>query len=296
MSVPNIFIRELIGLGKVGVLGVGDLASPDSQMYPAQTPGPTGINDLHDPARSKGATLLMSHPAGIAKQTSQIKTKLAGAKAPALPLACAPDALPVPMPSPPLLSDTDYQAAANTLKCEVAAIKAVAAVESAGGGFLSDGRPKILFEAHIFGKLTQHVFDADYPSVSAPNWETGKKYYQRGSAEYSRLELAYPLNPSAALSSASWGKFQIMGFNFSSAGYADVLAFVRAMYESEEKHLDAFVSFLGSCKLDQAIRTKAWDTFAAGYNGANYKENNYDAKLAEAYVRFSPKVVASTKK
>jgi N-acetylmuramidase len=49
-----------------------------------------------------------------------------------------------------LIQESDYQAAAQSLGCEVAAVKAVAAVESAGHGFLPNGKPKILFEAHIF--------------------------------------------------------------------------------------------------------------------------------------------------
>ena len=39
-------------------------------------------------------------------------------------------------------------AKANNL--EPAAIKAVVVVESGGNGFISDGKPKLLFEGHIF--------------------------------------------------------------------------------------------------------------------------------------------------
>ena len=50
----------------------------------------------------------------------------------------------------PKLTIKDYQKAAKELNCEVAAIRAVAEVESLKGGFLPDGRPKILFERHVF--------------------------------------------------------------------------------------------------------------------------------------------------
>ena len=45
------------------------------------------------------------------------------------------------------LDDAAIASAANKLGCEVAAVRAVVDVES-GGGFLPDGRPKILFERH----------------------------------------------------------------------------------------------------------------------------------------------------
>jgi hypothetical protein len=52
------------------------------------------------------------------------------------------------------LSDTDINATAANLNCEVAVVEAVCDVESGGGGFLPDGRPKILFEAHAFHNAT----------------------------------------------------------------------------------------------------------------------------------------------
>jgi hypothetical protein len=51
---------------------------------------------------------------------------------------------------PDLLNDNDFQEAATLLNCDVPAIKAVAEVESAGDGFLSDGRVKNLFEGDKF--------------------------------------------------------------------------------------------------------------------------------------------------
>ena len=92
----------------------------------------------------------------------------------------------------------------------------------------------------------------------------------------------------AALNSASWGRFQIMGFNHSACGYKTVIGFVRAMYESEGKQLDAFVAFLKSSKLASALREKRWADFARGYNGSGYAANKYDEKLKIAYEKFKP--------
>ena len=52
------------------------------------------------------------------------------------------------------LTAADFARAAKNLNVEIAAIRAVAEVEAAGAGFLPDGRPAILYEAHVFHKET----------------------------------------------------------------------------------------------------------------------------------------------
>ncbi len=55
------------------------------------------------------------------------------------------------------LAEKDLIDLAKELKVEVAAVKAVYEVESSGRGFLTSGKPKILFEGHIFWKrLKKH--------------------------------------------------------------------------------------------------------------------------------------------
>jgi hypothetical protein len=182
----------------------------------------------------------------------------------------------------PLAAD-DFRRAAGLLDCEVAAIQAVSEVESSGGGFQRDGRPKILFEAHIFSRRTGRAFDATHPDISSPQWD--RSLYQRGEKEYPRLLRAMALNRQAGLESASWGRFQIMGFNHKLAGYDGVEPFVAAMFGSEGKHLDAFVQFLKSTRLDAPLREHRWADFAKGYNGANFAVHRYDVKLRDAYER-----------
>lgn len=48
------------------------------------------------------------------------------------------------------LSWQEIVAAAAQINIEPCALQAVCNVESSGSGFLSSGRPKILFEGHIF--------------------------------------------------------------------------------------------------------------------------------------------------
>jgi peptidoglycan hydrolase-like protein with peptidoglycan-binding domain len=189
--------------------------------------------------------------------------------------------IPLVLPAPPQLVMTDYQAVANAIGCEVAAVRAVVSVEAAGSGFYSDSRPKILFEAQWFGDLTNDDYDDDYPSISSPVWN--RNLYIGGVGEWDRLYLACTLDRIAAMKSASWGLGQVMGFNYKAAGYGDVETFVRDMHLSEGKQLMAMFNFIKSNGLDRALIRKDWATFALGYNGESYRVNAYDQKLQDSY-------------
>ena len=187
------------------------------------------------------------------------------------------------------LTDEDYERAAKRLGCDVAAIKAVAAVESRASGFLPDGRPVILFERHIFRRqLIQNGGNTAALEASRPDLVNRRPGgYIGGAAEHERLEDAAAINRDAAIKSCSWGKFQIMGFNWRATGNATLQRFVNAMYRDEGAHLDAFVAFLFAEGLDDELVRHDWSAFAERYNGPAYKKNKYDAKLAVAYKRFA---------
>lgn len=184
------------------------------------------------------------------------------------------------------LSDEDFEKAAESLDCEVAAVKAVSEVESAGSGFFASGPPCILFEAHIFSKYSDRKFDESHPEISSRKWD--RSLYIGGEKEYERLQEAMMLDRRAALKSASYGRYQIMGFNHAAAGYDDVETFVRDMFFAERFHLFAFVSFIKSNpKMHNAIQELDWATFARYYNGPAYAENRYDEKLLSAYQKYA---------
>lgn len=185
------------------------------------------------------------------------------------------------------LTEADYKAVAKKFNIEVATLKAVVSVESGGSGFFSDGTPKILFEAHIFSRLTGHRYDKTNPNISSYFWN--KKLYKGGTYENARLGEACKLNRNAGLQSASWGLFQIMGFNYAVCGFKTLQAFINAMYKSEAEHLKAFCNFIRNKKIDGYLRNKNWARFAFFYNGAGYLLNRYDSKLKAAYEQFRPK-------
>jgi hypothetical protein len=180
------------------------------------------------------------------------------------------------------LANQDFTDAANIINCEVAAIKAVAEVESRGGGFLDNGEPIILFERHIFSRRTNHLFDKTHPDISNP--KAGG--YGKTAEQHERLARAVKLNRNAALMSASWGMFQIMGFNYSLCGFSSLQEFINAMYSSERNHLLAFVEYIRQASLGDELRDRKWTDFARKYNGPDYAKNNYDTKLAAAYKKY----------
>jgi len=185
------------------------------------------------------------------------------------------------------LSEADFKAAADQLGVELATVKAIAEVESTDSAFLTSGDPVILFEAQIFSSQTGGEYDTDHPNISAPVWDR-TLYGKSGQHQHTRLDEAIELDETAALKSASWGMFQIMGFNHGKAGYDTVQEFVGAMEESESKQLGAFVNFVESnSNMVKALQEKDWASFAYSYNGAGYKANAYDTKLEDAYNRHS---------
>lgn len=177
------------------------------------------------------------------------------------------------------LNDDDFTYAAQTIGCEPAAIKAVSKVESGHSGF-TDGKPTILFESHEFHKETSGKYDDDHPGISTSTWV--HNYGPAGQHQYDRLAEAMQLDREAALKSASWGKFQVMGMNFESAGYDNVDAFVADMCESEAYQLDAFVAFCQNDGIDRFLIEKNWSGFALHYNGPG-QVDAYAEKIKAAY-------------
>ena len=167
---------------------------------------------------------------------------------------------------------------------------AVKEVESAGKGFLAPNKPVILFEGHIFWSQLKDrgINPEDHlegnEDILYPKWT--KEHYKGGIAEYDRLERAKQIDEEAAVCSASWGLFQIMGFNHKVCGCETVQDFVTAMSENEGRHLDLFASFVRNNSLVQYLRDKDWAGFARRYNGPAYAENRYDEKLSAAYEKF----------
>ena len=191
----------------------------------------------------------------------------------------------------PTITDANLQRLAKKFDIEPEVIKAVQKIESSGNGYLSDGRPKILFERHVFWKRLQEkglnpsLYQKGNEDILSPN---SGGYGQGGANQWARLERAMKINKEAALESASWGDFQILGMNYKKAGYNSVNAFVNAIKNPKPTtNLEAFLNFCNNKKPSLLIylrgKNKNWAAFAKGYNGAGYKKNQYDTKLQKEY-------------
>ena len=184
-----------------------------------------------------------------------------------------------------LLNDAFITQKALENELSPAAVKAVIKVESRGRGFNREKEPLILFEGHIFWKelkksgftpsdLVEGNEDIIYP-------HSDYKYYNR--PQYPRLEKAKAIDLEAGLKSASYGMFQVMGFNYELAGFESVEDMVDSLSQSEENQLEAFINFLKNTACYDDLKAKDWASFARHYNGSMYKRNQYDRKLEKAY-------------
>jgi len=223
-----------------------------------------------------------------------------------------------PEPARKKLVEQDFIDAAKLLSkpnkpCLVNAIKAVAQVESAGDAFGANGLPVILWERHKFDKYLVEIGKPGVPraemialrdNLRATQPElclnVGKVYrstynknpakykptdlYSGGAAEWAFMERGRKYSDTAALMSASFGMFQIMGFNYQLAGFTSVQAFAEAMKIGEREHLLAFVNFIKSnAALWNALLALDWEEFARLYNGAGYKQFAYHTRMGDAF-------------
>lgn len=216
------------------------------------------------------------------------------------------------------ITKQDIELAAQELKCDASLIYAIARQESGHSSFIKIGDcivPAILYERHWFRKLTKPTkstpspYEEKYRDICGPAYhkttrqKAGEKtvlidvmtgdiaqpddiYGPPALPQYKRLVKAYRLNKSAALKSCSWGKFQIMGFNYKIAGYSDVFAFVNGMCSGEPAHIKAFLKLAkNSAVLLEGLRTKNYEKIAEGHNGKDWK--NINKEYASNIEKFS---------
>jgi len=189
------------------------------------------------------------------------------------------------------LADADITDAATDLDLAPEIVRAVYKVESSGRGFV-DGFPKTLFEGHVFWKQLRK-YGLDPARLVAGNRDIlypygTRDYYGNAIKERDRLTRAQLIHSAAALESASWGLFQIMGYHWSDLGYKSIDEYVNCMKLHEREHLKAFCKFIKirtfrNKPLVDVLRDQEWANFAYAYNGAGYRANAYDDKLEAAF-------------
>jgi hypothetical protein len=96
----------------------------------------------------------------------------------------------------------------------------------------------------------------------------------------------------AALESASYGRFQVLGQNYPNLGLANAKEYISKLAKSERDQLEAFEGFVRANGLVDELQRKDWTAFASRYNGPGYAANRYDEKMAEAYARLKATPIA----
>lgn len=184
---------------------------------------------------------------------------------------------------------------------EPAALHAVLAVETGGIGFSpTTGLLLIQFEpvwfkrslhaarlAEINAALAAHPASPAQVALAAHWHVVLANGVGEQPAERAAFAAATAIDAHAALLGTSFGIGQIMGLNYEACGYASVEAMVSAFQASIDNQFRGMVAFIaGKGPLHRALQTKDWAHVAYYYNGAAYKENDYDTKLKNAYLRF----------
>lgn len=205
-----------------------------------------------------------------------------------------------------------YKAVAKEIDRDVASFtalaKAIAGVESRKEGFTPNGNVTLLFERHVFKKqlldqvtkntdavtLINSHYDVNLNGTTAEvisfvesrnpdicNSKPGG--YLVGIKEQERFNLAVKINPIAATNSASFGLYQIMGFNAPLCGYSTGYKMMLAFMDTEYTHLLALAKFLEANKvIYHYLKNRDYNNIAKIYNGPAYAKNNYHIKISNA--------------
>jgi peptidoglycan hydrolase-like protein with peptidoglycan-binding domain len=181
------------------------------------------------------------------------------------------------------LDDIDIPRIGATIGVGEDEIHAFMDVEAAGAGFDSQGRPKMLFEPHVFYRNLSGTkrSTAVRLGLAYPTW---KRNYPADS--YPRLIKAMAIDETAALKAASWGLGQVLGENYAMIGYLSPQEMVFDFMADEEAHLKAIVAFLIKSGIADDLKAHRWSTVARVYNGAGYRANDYDGKMARAFAKW----------
>jgi len=184
------------------------------------------------------------------------------------------------------ISEHDWQSAAKELGVNnTASLKAIHKQESAGAGFLKDGRSKILFERHYMYRLLKQrgyskaklsELEELYPNIINTNPQQ-KGTYGTYPAQYDKMKIAESINVDAALQSASYGSMQVMGTNYKGL-YKTPTDMYNAQQYSSLEQLKFFIHEVKTLhpNLAKELNAKDWEGVAGDYNGKMWRKTNPD--------------------
>lgn len=253
------------------------------------------FNDASAFAKTNNCAPMREHiqryPAGVLAAAAQVVVAACAQSAATVPAATPARRLPLNYLDRLIarniapLTDADYAAAAQRLGVEPEVIKAVVLTESGPQqtGFAADGRMLVLFEPHIFSRLTNRRYDVSHPTVSWPSWDPSK-YPRNQEGRWLQLKEAFALDQQAALSATQFGIVGLMAMNYRQLGFQTVSDYVDDASDSNIRQLAAFEAFVTANRLVDELQRKDWEGFARVYNGAGQVER-YGRLIRSAYER-----------
>lgn len=187
--------------------------------------------------------------------------------------------------SAPAVTPGEIQMIADRLGASARQVRAVAKVESNGGGWDDAGLLKCLWERHYLWRRIRmavpflsdpkpggYTIDADRDGIN-DSWEK-------------LADAACRFGFGAAAECASFGKFQVMGAWWRKLGYPSVIEFVWGLSRGELAHYEVFARYIEFNGLVPALRRVDGNpanclALARGYNGKGQK--GYDGRIAGAF-------------
>ncbi|SDK39679.1 N-acetylmuramidase domain-containing protein [Bradyrhizobium ottawaense] len=174
------------------------------------------------------------------------------------------------------------------------ALLAVVECETSGKPFEQDGHtPSLLFERHKFySELKQHqpnkLTQAIRAGLAIPKWSRNTQYKDQGTSagRLAVIAKARAVDEEVANRAASWGLGQTMGFNAERLKYEDATHMVGELSRGIGEQIDALVREIKTDHLDKYLKAKNFTSFARGYNGSGYAQNQYDTRMAAADARW----------
>jgi hypothetical protein len=174
------------------------------------------------------------------------------------------------------------------------ALLAVVECETSGKPFEQDNHtPMLLFERHKFySELQAHqpskLKTAIAAGLAIPKWSRSTQYKDQGTSagRLAVIAKARAVDEEVANRAASWGLGQTMGFNAERLKYPNATEMVEELSKGIAEQIDALVREIKSSHLDKFLIAKNFASFARGYNGAGYKQNNYDTRMKTADERW----------
>lgn len=176
---------------------------------------------------------------------------------------------------------------------------AIVETESNGHPFEADGTtPCFLFERHIFYReLKRRNPDKLAYAVShdmAISSRQDGQYRDEGTSA-GRMKLllaARTIDSECANRACSWGIGQILGANAEDLGYSSATQMVESMSHGIVGQVEGMIRFITKNRLIPYLNMHDWASFALHYNGAAYRSNHYDTKMAAYYRQWAAKLDA----